>query len=590
MEALKAGAERKLREKLRAEHSSLKQNQRTFSTPSGGAGFAKSRIRCFPRRFPNFTPFGKGQKSNSVESPGHGQAAAPPPTARYYPRLDRQSRLLEAALSRLPGRHAAPDRSRPAYWTRAAAAPPPGVVGETSPAAAPLLLPVPATDLSRPRRHHFNLGTIRLTLLLLVGVPISFRGAQAALALLGSWRVLDLGRPSFASARQWLYRVGLFLLRRALPAVTAARVVIIDHTIQLGTRKCCLVLGLPVTALRRSGYRLTHHDVTVLALEVMTHSSGEKVAAVLQRVQQRVVQIVADHGGDLCNGIQRLQREQPHLVASYDVRHLLAALLKAELREDTAWAQLLAGCRQLLPRVRQTLANILAPPTLRVKARYRNVANHVAWAQQLLALAEREAWDVLGKALALTAAAAQEWFAQHLGWLSELREPLRDFAGLLQVIALAEEQVHEQGLSAATASLFWQRWLTEGGEARWRVWQFAQRVQAALAVEGGQIPAGQTGLGSSLVIESLFGKYKAQAARDPSGEMGLGVLALPVLTSAVDNGLLRDALEAVSWQDVQQWQQEQLGDSAAQRKRQLLAGSTSDPASAAADDGGQNAA
>ena len=139
--------------------------------------------------------------------------------------------------------------------------------------------------------------------------------------------------------------------------------------------------------------------------------------------------------------------------------------------------------------------------------------------------------------------------------------------------------------------MFWQRWLCVGGEARWRVWLFARRVQAALAVEGGRIPAGQTWLGSSLVIESLFGKYKAQAARGPSGEMGLGVLALPVLTSALHNGLLREALETVSWQEVQQWQHEQLGDSAAQRKRQLLAtDSGSGATSAAADDGGQDAA
>ena len=146
----------------------------------------------------------------------------------------------------------------------------------------------------------------------------------------------------------------------------------------------------------------------------------------LQRVQQRVgkiVQVVADHGGELCNGIKRLQHEQPDLVATYDVRHMLAALLKAELRDDPAWAQLLAACGQLLPRLRQTLANILAPPTLRVKARYMNVANHVAWAQQLLAWAERGAWDMLGKALALTAAAAQAWFAEHLGWLASCVTP-----------------------------------------------------------------------------------------------------------------------------------------------------------------------
>ena len=166
-----------------------------------------------------------------------------------------------------------------------------------------------------------------------------------------------------------------------------------------------------------------------------------------------------------------------------------------------------------------------------MKARYMNVADHVAWAQQLLAWAERGAWDMLGKALALTAAAAQAWFAEHLGWLSELRDPLHDFAGLLQVIALAEEQVHDQGLSIATASLFWQRWLCVGGEARWRVWLFARRVQAALAVEGRADSGGANVVG--VVLGNRVVVWQVQSARGaggPSGEMGLGVLALPVLT------------------------------------------------------------
>ena len=47
----------------------------------------------------------------------------------------------------------------------------------------------------------------------------------------------------------------------------------------------------------------------------------------------------------------------------------------------------------------------------------------------------------------------------------------------------------------------------------------------------------------------------------------------------------------MSWQEVQQWQHEQLGDGAAQRKRQLLAtDSGSGATGTAADDGGQDAA
>lgn len=434
----------------------------------------------------------------------------------------------------------------------------------------------PPPDAACPYHHHFSLLTIQLTLCLYLQARLSFHGVQtvlAILALLMSGPHQHVGQPCFASVRQWLYRVGLFLLRRSLDNLADRWCVIIDHTMQLGQRKCCLVLGVPVAALTHTGYALAHHDVTVLALEVQTHSTGSHVAELLQRVQQRlgtIVQVVSDHGSDLCNGLRRLQQEQPELVATYDVRHLLAGLLKAELQHDPCWVQLLHGCGQLLPQVRQTAANFLAPPTLRVKARYMNVAEHVRWAQRLLRWAADEPWDELGQALGQTAVAAQAWFTRHLGWLLELRTAVADYAALVQIIAVAEEQVQEHGLNRHTAACFWQRWLTVADHASWRVWQFAMRVRLALAAEGEHIPSGETWLGSSLVIESLFGHYKALAARSPSGEMSLAVLSLPVLTATLTQELVEQALESTSWADVQAWQAEQLGASAASRKRQLL--------------------
>lgn len=418
--------------------------------------------------------------------------------------------------------------------------------------------------------------TIHLTLCLYVRAHLSFHGVQATLAILAmllGGLLPNVGQPSYASVRQWLYRVGLYLLRRPLAGVADRWCVLIDHTIQVGQHKCCVVLGVPVADLPHTGYTLAHHDVTVLALEVQSHSSGSRIAALLQSVQQRVgtiVQVVSDHGSDLRNGIARLQQDQPDLVATYDVRHLLAGLLKAELRDDPCWAQLLHGCGQLLPKLRQTAANFLAPPTLRVKARYMNVAEHVRWAQQLLGWADRQAWAELGQQLGQPAAAAQAWFTQHFGWLLPLRDAVADYAGLMQIIALAEAQVQDHGLDRHTVACFWQRWTAEADHASWRVWQFAARVRTALAAEGERIPPGETWLGSSLVIESLFGHYKAQASRSPCGEMGLAVLGLPVLTATLTQELVAQALESTSWADAQDWQAEQLGASAASRKRQLL--------------------
>jgi hypothetical protein len=294
---------------------------------------------------------------------------------------------------------------------------------------------------------------------------------------------------------------------------------------------------------------------------------------VLKQVRQRVgriAQVVCDHGPDLLKGLQPLQQDDPALVVSYDIRHLLAGLLKAELQSDPLWAAFLQGCSALLPQVQQTVAHFLAPPTLRRKARYMNLAEHVRWAQALLNWEQSQAWAALGEALGQSAEQAQAWFEEHLGWLRAFREPLADYAGLFLVVRLAEEEVHSAGLSRQTALSFWARWLGQAESAGWRVWQFAQRLRTRLHEEGQQVPAGQAWLGSSLVIESLFGKYKELVEDSPSGEMGAEVLLLPVLTAELSNELVREALEAVSQADVRDWLKEHLGDSAQTRKRKLL--------------------
>src|SRR5262249_5758902 len=153
-------------------------------------------------------------------------------------------------------------------------------------------------------------------------------------------------------------------------------ILIIDHTVQMGQHKCFVVLGLPAARLRRIGFTPNCSDVTVLAVEVMDNPTGEKIHPILQRVRDRVGptgQVVSDNGSDLINAVRRLQKEDPALVSSYDVRHLLACLLKAQLGDCPRWKAFIESCGQTLPKLRQTSGNFLAPPTLRVKARYMNL-------------------------------------------------------------------------------------------------------------------------------------------------------------------------------------------------------------------------
>lgn len=431
----------------------------------------------------------------------------------------------------------------------------------------------PVEDSSRPHRHRYPALSIRLCIVLVIGLHLSSRAAAGVLALFAAWATC--GKPCFSTVRLWLCRLGLFLLRRVLAPVAGGWTLIIDHTVQMGQHKCFVVLGLPAASLTQTGFTPDCSDVTVLAVEVMDNATGEKVHSVLQQVQTcvgTIAQVVRDNASELSNGVQLLQQDDPNIVSSYDVRHLLACLLKARLGNCERWKAFIGHCGQSLPKLRQTSGNFLAPPTLRLKARYMNLDTHVGWASQLLSWHEKADWEALGAALGKASAEeSRTWFDEKLGWLVEFRQDVKRWQGMLTVANLALSEVQQNGLSRQTAGRFYCRWKAE--RQRWASWaeeELALAIDEALAEEGKKIPEGKTLLGSSDVIESLLGKYKELAGKSPQGELGASVLLLPLLGAELSNEEIKEGLETVSAAEMRRWLKEELGESPRSKKRRLL--------------------
>ena len=103
-----------------------------------------------------------------------------------------------------------------------------------------------------------------------------------------------------------------------------------------------------------------------------------------------------------------------------------------------------------------------------------------------------------------------------------------------------------------------------------RVQGLTEQIEGFLSVEGKKVPAGQALLGSSEVIESLFGSYKQYVERSVWSEIGSNVLLLPVLVVTLTTELLRRALTAVCGAEVRAWCAEHLGASRQQRFGQVF--------------------
>ena len=199
--------------------------------------------------------------------------------------------------------------------------------------------------------------------------------------------------PSASGARWWLQRLGLFALQETLE-VADDWVYLIDHSVQIGTVKVCVILGLRLSELPSPARPLWHEDVRLLATIPTESSTGEVVAEQLQQTAQRTGiprEIVSDHGSDVKKGSELFAARQPHTAVVYDAAHHGACVLKRCFAADPVWADFLGQLNQTKARIQQTADAYLMSPSLRQKARDMNLASVLRWCRSLLALLDRGA-------------------------------------------------------------------------------------------------------------------------------------------------------------------------------------------------------
>jgi hypothetical protein len=436
-------------------------------------------------------------------------------------------------------------------------------------------LPAPLPDHGRPRGHRHDLLTIRLAVAFTIEVRLSCRQVAGLLTLLAP--LLAVGVPAFSTVRLWLLRLGLAVLRHAACTVAGGWTLVIDHSLGRGTRECFVVLGIPTAALRgRGDYRLGLADMAALAIEVMDGSDGDKVAAALRPLLGalgRVNQIVCDQGTDLLRGVRILAEDYPGIALTYDVRHLCAALLRGQLRGCPRWGAFARLCGQAAHRVRQTAGSFLAPPALRDKARYMNLETHLDWARRLLAWRAAPDWEGLAGTLGRPPEQTRQWYDERFAWLEGFGRDVRVWSGLLRAADLAVDEVQRFGLSRQTAGRFWLRWRQAGPAEDLQAEQYAGQVRSGLREQGAKLKAGEVALGSSDVIESLFGRYKEVMGRGPEKEVSGDALLMALLCGpGLSNGQIRAGLERLSTEQLSAWMTEQFGPSDRAKKRDLFGG------------------
>src|SRR5205823_3149845 len=114
-----------------------------------------------------------------------------------------------------------------------------------------------------------------------------------------------------------------------------------------------------------NGCRLEHHDVRILSVQVLAHSTAKTIARHLHEVCQRTgtpLAIVSDHGSDILAGIHLFRAEYPEVIEIYDITHGLGILLEHQLEPDARWDSFVKDCQRSRQQLQQTTGSFLQPP------------------------------------------------------------------------------------------------------------------------------------------------------------------------------------------------------------------------------------
>lgn len=349
--------------------------------------------------------------------------------------------------------------------------------------------------------------------------------------------------PEASSVRWWLQRLGLFALREPLEEADDWAW-IIDHSIQLGDTKVCVVLGLRLSQLPLPGQALRHEDMRTLAVLPVQSSTGEVVAEQLEAVARRTGiprQIVSDRGGDVKKGGELFGARHTGVALLSDAAHHGACLLKRRLEPDSRWPAFVARLGQTKASIQQTCDAHLLAPSLRPKARYMNLAPLLKWSRRVLELLDRGAEGGVASSRAEV----------RYGWLREYRTSLEEWSRCEATVRCGVVFFRTRGVYVGCA----EELATELSllPAKDHNADLAQEWLAYARTFSASARPGERLVASTEVIESVFGKWKSLERQASRSGITSYVLSLGALVGSWPLSRIRMALEATPVKHVVAW-------------------------------------
>ena len=389
---------------------------------------------------------------------------------------------------------------------------------------------------------------------------ISLRGASRVIGQCCSAFELDIPIPSWTTTRLWLLKLGLHKLTREKP-IADDWIWIVDHTVQWGSEKCLLIVGLRLKTQPKKR-ALQFADLEPIALFPVKKSNGAVVYEQLQEAAQKTGvprAIISDGGPDLKSGLDQFMTETNYTVHIYDITHRAALCFKSVLDADPNWNSFIELAGNARKYMCQTDVAALSPPNQRSKARYMNVDLLVRWARKIATLSDDVCIELFGDLSQKN---------RCLGWLDYYQQDIDKWHRMVDVAESIVSWIQQHGIYRGVTQALRQQLSTLQQAHCDQSRAFQENLLQYITQSEYKTYAGECLPGSSDCIESLFGKFKHIEKQQAASGFTSLLLALPAIIGQTSIESTKQAMENIRVKDVWEWFRVNVGQSL-QSKRVL---------------------
>jgi len=386
---------------------------------------------------------------------------------------------------------------------------------------------------------------------LVIQAVVSYRSVPRILDLFNSHSPLAVGwNPHFTSVINWTLRLGLGLLQQVEP-IEQPWLAIIDHSIDIGTKKALVVLRVTLKALSQRGAAIQLKDCECIGLKISETVNGKTIARELDTIfaqSGRPKAIIKDCDATLNKGTRLYSEKQKTAIPVIeDIGHVMASALKAQFEKTPNYKRFTALTSQGAKCLRQTDLAFLTPPKLRSKGRFLSISKLGKWGEKMIAV-----MAVSGRAKKDTPLAR---LRNALPGLTRLKPFIRRFAKTTQSVSKVMEILKNHGLDQATYEQCLQlsETLPKHSKVRKRLQRWLkQHIMIQKSIASSPL------LVSSDIIESLFGNFKHIIERSPQADMNRTALLIPALCGQLDDRIITQALNHARHDDLKSWEKDNI--------------------------------